>query len=132
MTHKLTEFHTSQGSIVCCDSLEYMKQHMESDSCDLIVTSPPFALVRKKDYGNESEEKYVSWFRKFAVEFHRVLKSTGSLVIDIGGSWIPSQPTRSLYHFELVIMLCRDLGFHLAKRFRWCNPAEFRTRAAWT
>jgi site-specific DNA-methyltransferase (cytosine-N4-specific) len=89
-----------------------MKQHMEDDSCDLIMTSPPFALVRKKDYGNESEETYVKWFRDFALQFHRVLKPNGSLVIDIGGSWIPGQPTRSLYHFELVIMrsFARRLG----------------------
>lgn len=86
MVHKLTEFHTPHGSIIRCDSLAYMKQHMEDDSCDLILRSPPFALVRKKDYGNESEDTYVKWFRDFAVQFHRVLKPNGSLVIDIGGS----------------------------------------------
>ncbi len=129
MVHELTEFHTPHGSIMCCDSLAYMKQHMEDDSCDLILTSPPFALVRKKDYGNESEDTYVNWFRDFAVQFHRVLKPNGSLVIDIGGSWIPGQPTRSLYHFELVIMLCRDLGFHLAQEFYWWNPAKLPTPA---
>lgn len=127
----LTEFHTSYGSIRCCDSLEYMKNHMEESSCDLIMTSPPFALVRKKDYGNESEETYVKWFRNFGVEFFRVLKPTGSLVIDIGGSWIPGQPTRSLYHFDLAIMLCRDVGFHLAQEFYWWNPAKLPTPAEW-
>ena len=95
-----------------------MKQHMKDDSCDLILTSPPFALVRKKDYGNESEETYVNWFRSFAVQFHRLLKPNGSLVIDIGGSWIPGQPTRSLYHFELVIMLCFVCRLALLARMR--------------
>jgi DNA modification methylase len=104
---------------------------MKDDSCDLIMTSPPFALVRKKDYGNESEDTYVKWFRDFAIEFHRVLKPNGSLVIDIGGSWIPGQPTRSLYHFELVIMLCKDVGFHLAQEFYWWNPAKLPTPAEW-
>ncbi|OHB65356.1 MAG: DNA methylase [Planctomycetes bacterium RBG_13_60_9] len=131
MTHRLAEFHTRHGSIVCCDSLEYMTQGMADDSCDLILTSPPFALVRKKDYGNESEETYVNWFRSFGAQFHRILKPNGSLVIDIGGSWIPGQPTRSLYHFELVIMLCRDLGFHLAQEFYWWNPAKLPTPAEW-
>jgi site-specific DNA-methyltransferase (cytosine-N4-specific) len=109
-----------------------MKQHMADNSCDLIMTSPPFALVRKKDYGNESENTYVSWFRDFAVQFHRILKPSGSLVIDIGGSWIPGQPTRSLYHFELVIMLCRDAGFHLAQEFYWWNRTKPWTLPAWT
>jgi DNA modification methylase len=129
--HEVSEFHTKYGSIFCCDSLEYMKNNMKDDSCDLIFTSPPFALVRKKDYGNESEDTYVNWFRDFAKQFFRILKPTGSFVIDIGGSWIPGQPTRSLYHFELLIMLCRDIGFHLAQELYWWNPAKLPTPAEW-
>jgi site-specific DNA-methyltransferase (cytosine-N4-specific) len=129
--YEITEFHTQRGSIRCCDSLAYMKEHMEDECCDLIFTSPPFALVRRKDYGNEKEEDYVKWFRDFGIQFHRILKTNGSLVIDIGGSWIPGQPTRSLYHFELAIMLCRDLGFHLAQEFYWWNPAKLPTPAEW-
>ena len=40
----------------------------------------------------------------------RVLKDTGSLVIDIGGAWVPGQPTRSLYHFKLLVMLVEEYG----------------------
>jgi len=58
---------------------------------------------RKKDYGDVDAERYVDRSRSFGVQFHRVLKPTGSLVIDIGGAWIPGQPTRSLYHYELLI-----------------------------
>ena len=64
------------------------------------MTSPPFGLVRKKDYGNVESHEYVDWFKKFGVEFKRLLKPSGSLVVDIGGAWIPGQPTRSLYHLE--------------------------------
>jgi len=71
-----------------------MRDEIPDDSVDLIFTSPPFALLRKKDYGNVEEDKYVEWFWGFAEHFHRILKPTGSLVIDIGGSWIPGQPTR--------------------------------------
>jgi len=67
------------------------------------MTSPPFGLVRKKNYGNADANEYLEWFRLFAASFKRVLKDNGSLVIDIGGSWIPGQPTRSLYHFQLLI-----------------------------
>ena len=98
---------------------------------DLIMTSPPFGLVRKKDYGNVDSHEYVEWFLPFGQEFMRVLKPTGSLVIDIGGAWIPGQPTRSLYHYDLLIALCRQTGFHLAQEFYWWNPAKLPTPAEW-
>jgi DNA modification methylase len=95
------------------------------------VTSPPFALKRKKEYGNVDAKDYVPWFVNFAVEFKRILKDTGSLVIDIGGTWVKGQPTRSLYHFELVIALCKTLGFHLAHEFYWYNPSKLPSPAEW-
>ena len=55
----------------------------------------------------------------------------GSLVIDIGGSWKPGIPTRSLYHFEFLIMLCRDYGFHLCQEHYWWNPAKLPSPAEW-
>ncbi len=113
------------------DSVAYLRENIESQSVDLIMTSPPFALVRKKDYGNEDAKAYLGWFRPFAKEFKRVLKKNGSLVIDIGGSWIPGQPTRSLYHFKLLIMLCDEFGFHLAQEFYWWNPSKLPTPAEW-
>lgn len=58
-----------------------------------IPTWPPFGLVRKKAYGNADANEYLDWFRPFAQQFHRVLKESGSLVIDIGGAWVPGQPT---------------------------------------
>ena len=127
----MKDFTTSYGRIVQRDSLEYMRDELEDESIDLIFTSPPFALLRKKDYGNVEEDKYVAWFEDFAREFCRVLKPSGSLVIDIGGSWIPGQPTRSLYHFELLIMLCRKVSFHLAQEFYWWNPSKLPTPAEW-
>jgi site-specific DNA-methyltransferase (cytosine-N4-specific) len=63
--------------------------------------------------------------------FRDALKPTGSLVIDIGGAWVPGQPTRSLYHYELLIMLCREFGLHLAQDFFWWNPAKLPTPAEW-
>src|SRR5690348_14779390 len=113
---------TKHGTIILGDSLEYVGR-CRAGSVDLIVTSPPFGLVRKKDYGNVESHEYVEWFKKFGEEFKRLLRPSGSLVIDIGGAWIPGQPTRSLYHFELVIMLCREVGFYLAQEFFWWNPS---------
>ena len=128
---KFDTFHrTSLGRIVHGDSIEALAS-CGADSVDLIMTSPPFALVRKKDYGNVEGNEYVDWFKPFAAAFHRVLKDNGSLVIDIGGAWNKGYPTRNLYHFKLLIMLCEEYGFHLAQDFYWWNPSKLPTPAEW-
>ncbi|MDF3130746.1 site-specific DNA-methyltransferase [Kiritimatiellaeota bacterium B1221] len=124
-------FKTKIGKIYCDDSLKLMKNQLKDSSIDLIMTSPPFGLVRKKSYGNVDAEDYVEWFKDFGNQFHRILKDSGSLVIDIGGAWNPGQPTRSLYHFELLIMLCKEMGFHLAQEFYWWSPSKLPTPAEW-
>ncbi len=125
-------FHeTSQGAVYLGDSLEVLEAVLAPGSVDLIVTSPPFGLVREKDYGNVPSEDYVEWFKPFGEAFKRALKQQGSLVIDIGGAWVRGQPTRSLYHFKLLIMLCEELGFHLAQEFYYWNPSKLPTPAEW-
>lgn len=124
-------FHkTKHGKIFLGDSLDVLDS-MKAESVDLVMTSPPFGLVRKKEYGNADAHEYLDWFRPFAGQFRRVLKERGSLVIDIGGAWIPGQPTRSLYHFKLLLMLCEEYGFHLAQEFYWWNPSKLPSPAEW-
>ena len=128
---KIGTFHrTAAGRIVHGDSLEVLAS-CETESVDLIMTSPPFGLVRKKEYGNVEADRYVEWFKPFAAVFHRILKKNGSLVIDIGGAWNKGYPTRNLYHFKLLIMLCEEYGFHLAQDFYWWNPSKLPTPAEW-
>lgn len=127
----LSEFHsTGIGTMWNGDSLDWMER-CEPSSVNLIMTSPPFGLVRKKTYGNEDAHEYCDWFRPFAEGFRRILAEDGSLVIDIGGAWKSGSPTRSLYHFELLIMLCEEYGFHLALEHYWWNPAKLPTPAEW-
>ena len=121
-------FKAEFGSIYHADSLKYMPNPKRGE-VNLILTSPLFGLVRKKDYGNVDAHEYLDWFRPFAEQFNRVLSEDGSLIIDIGGAWMPGQPTRSLYHYELMIMLCREYGFHLAQEFFWWNPSKLPTPA---
>lgn len=128
----LRQFHkTSQGEILWGDARAFLLNKAKPDSVDLIMTSPPFGLVRKKSYGNEDADAYCDWFRPFAEGFKRVLKDSGSLVIDIGGAWVPGQPTRSLYHFKLLIMLVEEFGFHLCQEHYWWNPSKLPTPAEW-
>lgn len=124
-------FHrTNHGEIILGDSLDVLTK-LDPNSLDLIMTSPPFGLVRKKEYGNVDADDYLEWFKPFATQFHRVLKESGSLVIDIGGAWNAGKPTRNLYHFKLLIMFCEEFGFHLAQDYYWWNPSKLPTPAEW-
>jgi DNA modification methylase len=129
---QLKLFHsTARGEIFRGDSLDLLRTRLKPASVDLILTSPPFGLVRKKEYGNVDADKYVEWFKPFAEAFKRALKPGGSLVIDIGGAWNAGEPARSLYHYELLISLCKETKFHLAQEFFWWNPARLPTPAEW-
>jgi site-specific DNA-methyltransferase (cytosine-N4-specific) len=123
-------YTTPLGKAFLGDSLSLLPT-LPDASLNLILTSPPYALHFKKAYGNEDQHRYVKWFLPFARQYHRLLKDDGSLVIDIGGAWQPGQPTRSLYHYELLIALCREIGFHLAQEFYWYNPAKLPSPAEW-
>ncbi|RUT01082.1 methyltransferase [Dulcicalothrix desertica PCC 7102] len=112
------------------DSLNLI-QSIQDDSINLILTSPPFPLTRKKEYGNESAEKYIEWFLPFAHEFKRVLAENGSFVLDLGGAYLPGNPIRSIYQYELLVRLCKEVGFYLAQEFFHYNPARLPTPAEW-
>lgn len=122
---------TSWGTAYLGNALDFLEDPTNIGTVDLVMTSPPFGLVRKKSYGNEDAHEYCDWFRPFAAGLQKVLKDDGSLVIDIGGAWKRGTPTRSLYHFELLVMLCNDYGFHLCQEYYWWNPAKLPTPAEW-
>lgn len=124
-------YRTKLGTAYQGDSrlLLNTRKAIQPGSVDLILTSPPFALTRKKDYGNESAERYVDWFLTFAEPFKKALKDTGSLVIDIGGAYLPGRPQRSTYHFQLVVELAKH--FELCQEFYWYNPAKLPSPAEW-
>jgi site-specific DNA-methyltransferase (cytosine-N4-specific) len=123
-------FRTPLGAVFEGDSVELMSR-IPANSVDLVMTSPPYALHFKKEYGNAEKEAYVEWFRPFAREIKRILKPQGSFVLNIGGSYNAGQPTRSLYHFRVLLMLCDELGFHLCQEAFWYNPAKLPSPAEW-
>ena len=123
-------YATDLGACYCADSLEFLPK-IEDQSVDLVVTSPPYALHFKKEYGNADQQEYVQWFLPFAREFKRVLKPNGSFVLNVGGAWTPGAPLRSLYHFRLLLALVDDVGFNLCQEFFWYNPAKMPAPAEW-
>lgn len=123
-------FETEFGKAVCAQSEDYLP-HIPEDSVDLVVTSPPFALLRQKTYGNLDQSEYVDWLVSFGALVQRVLKDTGSFVIDLGGAYQRGVPVRSLYNFRVLLRMCDECGFFLAEEFFWHNPAKLPSPIEW-
>jgi hypothetical protein len=74
---------------------------------------------------------YAAWFVEFGKEMFRVPAPDGSLILNIGGSYNPGTPTRSLYHYKLLIELVEGVGFSPAQECFWYNPAKMPVPAEW-
>jgi DNA modification methylase len=123
-------FKTKLGTAYLGDSLVFLRT-LKERSVNLVVTSPPYALHFKKEYGNASQAQYSAWFMPFAEEIRRVLTDDGSFVLNIGGAWTPGKPTRSIYQYELLLAMVKQVRFYLAQEFFWWNPAKLPAPAEW-
>jgi site-specific DNA-methyltransferase (cytosine-N4-specific) len=127
----LTPYYTTPlGVAYMMDSLDVLRA-LPDQSINAIITSPPYALHFQKEYGNVSKTDYIAWFLPFAAEIRRILTDDGSFILNIGGSYNPGVPTRSLYHFKLLIALVEEIGFSLAQECFWYNPAKMPVPAEW-
>lgn len=123
-------YRTAGGQAYVGDSLELLAE-LPDNSIDLVMTSPPFALLRQKTYGNVEEAQYVQWVKPFGHEVFRVLKESGSFIFDLGGAYRSGVPSRSLYNFRVLLAFCDEIGFHLAEDFYWFNPAKLPSPIEW-
>lgn len=123
-------YTTGWGEAYCGDSLDLLLR-LPAASIDLVLTSPPFALQRQKEYGNKDQAEYIDWLTSFAREVHRVLKDDGSFVLDLGGAYQKGVPARSLYNFRILIRFCDEVGFFLAEDFYWYNPSKLPSPIEW-
>lgn len=93
------------------------------NSIDLIMTSPPYADLRA--YGNNEmkihPDEYISWFIPKAIEFKRVLKDTGSFVLNISDKVVHGK--QHTFAFELVIALTKEVGFYFVRDYIWHNTS---------
>lgn len=123
-------YKTNFGQAIVGDALKLIK-NIPSESINLVITSPPFALQRQKEYGNKSQDEYVEWLLTFTYEIKRVLKKDGSFVIDLGGAYQKGVPIRSLYNFRFLIDICDKQNWLLAEEFFWYNPAKLPSPIEW-
>lgn len=98
---------------------------------DLVFTSPPFPLNRKKKYGNEKGEAYVDWLAAFAPLFKKVLKPSGSIVLELGNAWEPGRPVMSTLALRALLAFLERGGLTLCQQFVWHNPAKLPGPAQW-
>jgi len=130
LSQRVPAYTTQRGACYCGDALELLELVPDS-TANLVLTSPPFALQRKKEYGNKDQDEYVDWLCQFAAKVHQKLRHDGSFVLDLGGAYQKGVPTRSLYNFRVPIRLCDELGFFLAEDFYWHNPSKLPSPIEW-
>lgn len=98
---------------------------------NLIFTSPPFPLNRKKRYGNETGENYIRWLCAFGPLFKKMLTPDGSIVIEMGNSWEPGMPVMSTLALRALLDFQAENNLYLCQEFIWHNPAKLPSPAQW-
>jgi site-specific DNA-methyltransferase (adenine-specific) len=115
------------------DSKEELKK-LPNNSVDLIVTSPPYADQRKDTYGGIRHDKYVEWFLPISEQMLRVLKPTGTFILNIKEKVVDGE--RSTYVVELILEM-RKQGWIWTEEFIWHKKNSYpgkwpnRFRDAW-
>jgi len=97
----------------------------------LIFTSPPFPLNRKKQYGNQQGEAYLKWLSAFAPIFREFLKPDGSIVLEMGNAWEPGKPAMSTLALRALLAFLDAGNLSLCQQFICYNPARLPTPAQW-
>ena len=127
---------TDSGAYIVGDALELLSSDEFAflhGNVDLILTSPPFPLNKKKSYGNLQGEAYLEWFSRMGPIFTRLLSEHGSAVIELGNSWEPGRPVQSLLHIEALMSLIKHEAseLRLIQQFVNYNPARLPSPAQW-
>lgn len=104
------------------DSREQLKR-LPEDSVDLIVTSPPYADQRKNTYGGIHPRDYVEWFLPISEQLLRVLKPTGTFILNIKEKAVNGE--RSVYVIELILAM-RQQGWLWTEEFIWHKKTAIR------
>ncbi|MFW0716565.1 DNA-methyltransferase [Pedobacter sp. N23S346] len=130
-------YKSKLGMLIQGNSIELLDTDDEiaalKGKVNLIITSPPFPLNNKKQYGNEKGEEYLKWFIELAPIFSNLLADDGSLVIEIGNAWEPERPVQSLLHLECLFGLVKNpnANLRLIQEFICYNPSKLPSPAQW-
>ncbi|QEC67927.1 site-specific DNA-methyltransferase [Panacibacter ginsenosidivorans] len=100
-------------------------------TANLIFTSPPFPLNRKKKYGNLNGQEYIDWITKICKDLVEFLAKDGSLVIEVGNSWESGHPVMSTLSIEALLSILKEAKLYLCQQFVWYNTAKLPSPAQW-
>src|SRR5947209_2791561 len=128
-------FKTAAGDLFlgkCEDVLKSLKKQI-GGKVQLILTSPPFPLKRKKRYGNFTGKAYIDWLSSLAPLFADLLTDDGSIVIELGNAWEPEQPVQSLLPLKSLLAFAENkkANLKLCQEFICFNPARLPSPAQW-
>lgn len=113
------------------EALQSKKFEKYKGKINLIFTSPPFPLNRKKKYGNLQGEEYINWLTNIGVLLKDFLAEDGSIVMEIGNSWEPKRPVMSTFPLKAMLDFLEKGGYSLCQQFVWNNPAKLPSPAQW-
>ena len=126
-------YSTDYGKYYLGKCEEVIKELDLKSKVQLILTSPPFPLNNKKQYGNLNGEEYLKWFTGLAELFSSVLAPNGSIVIEMGNAWEKNRPVQSLLHLNSLLSFVNNenAGLRLCQEFVCYNPARLPSPAQW-
>lgn len=97
----------------------------------LIVTSPPFPLNKKKAYGNLQGDGYKTWLAETITSLKPLLSPKGSLVVELGNAWVSRSPEMSTLPLETLLEIKSQAKLHLCQQFIAHNPARLPSPVQW-
>lgn len=127
-------YRTAFGRMYRCKFEEFVTSYHYSKllgKVDLILTSPPFPLNRKKRYGNLQGDQYVKWLSGLAHPLVKLLRKKGSIVMELGNSWVPGEPVMSTLGIKALLAFLESEDLYLCQQFVWHNPAKLPSPAQW-
>lgn len=126
----ITIFETDAG-VALWGACEDACGIIEKGSVQLVLTSPPYPLLREKQYGNMPERDHIEWLTSCVAQWAELLTPDGSIVLNLGDTWLPGKPAQSLYAERLLVRLVDELGLNLCQRFEWYSPNRLPAPAEW-
>lgn len=130
----VSEYTTHLGAAVVGRSEELIRSRAGKEikgKVQLVFTSPPFPLNRKKRYGNLEGDEFKAWLKSYARLLKGLLTENGSIVIEMGNAWEPGAPVMSTLAMESLLEFKKAGKLHLCQEFIWFNNARLPSPAQW-
>ena len=129
----VTIFETDNGFFLWANAEDAVGL-IEPGSVGMLLSSPPYPLLRPKEYQlreNRDARAWIDWMMRLAEGWRELLTPTGSMMINIGPVWEPGEPRQSTYIERFLIALEDQLGLGLCQRLSWENKAKLPAPLEW-